>query len=591
MLARTRGRERVVFFNKRDLGRAGLRRGARPPEREALCGSARDPAAVADAGRRAGRPGAGERVAGRQRTPTSMTARQAAAAHRGAARLLAAALRRAGPRATPPISAWRDLVGAIGGAGRADGPRTPARRCSTGCSRASASGSERRRVALRWPEAVVEPRQLGRERRGRSSSAAATPGRGGARRGAAGVETLLVTGDPAQICTLACNPSIGGQREGPTGARDRRAGRRDGAASIDAAAAARALPERKQRPVGAGAARAGRQSRPTRARGRRLRAQPNLTIVAGHGRGAGRRGRARPRRASRRTAARCSRGAVVLATGTFLGGKTFRGDVGAAGAASARRRRSGLPPRCARSAFRAAASRPGTPPRVDRATVDYARDGASSRPAPIRCRFRIAAKPRFAGPATPLLHHQDERANARAGAREPASLAALRARFDPRHRSALLPVDRRQGRQVRAQSVPLDLHRARRLGRPTRCTSAASRRRFPRRCNSRCCTRCPGLEDVRDVAGRLCRRIRFRSADRIARDARNASRRRALSLRTTQRHVGLRRGRGARVSSPGSTRRARAQGRAAACWAQRRVHRRADRRFGDARASTNRIGC
>jgi len=29
-----------------------------------------------------------------------------------------------------------------------------------------------------------------------------------------GVETLLVTGDPERICTLACNPSIGGSAKG-----------------------------------------------------------------------------------------------------------------------------------------------------------------------------------------------------------------------------------------------------------------------------------------------------------------------------------------------------------------------------------------
>jgi tRNA uridine 5-carboxymethylaminomethyl modification enzyme len=31
---------------------------------------------------------------------------------------------------------------------------------------------------------------------------------------AMGVETLLVTGDPERICTLACNPSIGGSAKG-----------------------------------------------------------------------------------------------------------------------------------------------------------------------------------------------------------------------------------------------------------------------------------------------------------------------------------------------------------------------------------------
>jgi hypothetical protein len=46
-----------------------------------------------------------------------------------------------------------------------------------------------------------------------------------------GVETLLVTGDPDRICTLACNPSIGGS-----------AGRRDGAGDRPRLAA-RAVPQ------------------------------------------------------------------------------------------------------------------------------------------------------------------------------------------------------------------------------------------------------------------------------------------------------------------------------------------------------------
>src|ERR1700716_3993751 len=52
-----------------------------------------------------------------------------------------------------------------------------------------------------------------------SSSAAATQASRprSRRRGSAarrGVETLLVTGDPERICTLACNPSIGGSAKG-----------------------------------------------------------------------------------------------------------------------------------------------------------------------------------------------------------------------------------------------------------------------------------------------------------------------------------------------------------------------------------------
>src|SRR5579864_150428 len=137
-----------------------------------------------------------------------------------------------------------------------------------------------------------------------------------------GVPTLLLTGDPEKICTLACNPSIGGSAKGQLvreidalgGAMGRLADR----CSLHArflneskGPAVRALRQQMDKPAYARAALA------------ELRAQPNLTIVramvegliveSGSIRGVAGAG------GERFYATR-----VILATGTFLGGKSFR---------------------------------------------------------------------------------------------------------------------------------------------------------------------------------------------------------------------------------------------------------------------------
>ena len=88
---------------------------------------------------------------------------------------------------------------------------------------------------------------------------------------------------------------------------------------------------------------------------------------------------------------------------------------------------------------------------------------------------------------------------------EPAPLAALRARSDPRHRPALLSVDRRQGRQVCAQPDATRSSSSPRAGTSRRSTSAASRPRCRPKCSSRCCRRCRGSTSVRDAARRATR--------------------------------------------------------------------------------------
>ena len=127
-------------------------------------------------------------------------------------------------------------------------------------------------------------------------------------------------------------------------------------------------------PVGARAARAGRQTRYMRAPRDRGAAARNRTCDrAGHGRRSDRRRRARFAACSHRRRRYVARRRVVLATGTFLGGKTFRGDEVRPRAASAKRRRSGSPTRWRALGFPDAAAQ-------DRdAAADRPHDASTSR--------------------------------------------------------------------------------------------------------------------------------------------------------------------------------------------------------------------
>ncbi len=186
-----------------------------------------------------------------------------------------------------------------------------------------------------------------------------------------GVETLLVTGDAERICTLACNPSIGGSAKGQL---VREIDALGGAMARIADACslhARFLNESKGPAVRALRIQADKAAY-VRAATELLRSLRHLTIVAGlvdeliveHG-------EVRGVVTSAGTTYRARR--VVLATGTFLGGKIYRGEfVEAAG-------RVGEAPaiELARSlralGFPTGRLKTGTPPRVDAGSVDYAR--------------------------------------------------------------------------------------------------------------------------------------------------------------------------------------------------------------------------
>jgi len=213
-----------------------------------------------------------------------------------------------------------------------------------------------------------------------------------------GVPTLLLTGDPEKICTLPCNPSIGGSAKGQLVREIDALGGAMGGLADRCSLHARFLNESKGPAV-----RALRQQmdKPAYARAALalLRAQPNLTIVpalvevvivsAGSVRGV-----------------RCADGRefrtkrVILATGTFLGGKSFRGDDVRAEGRFGEPPAIGLAAALRRLGFSMARLKTGTPPRIDKRSVDF---GAMlcQLPSTEPLLFSYASEPRFAGPQLP----------------------------------------------------------------------------------------------------------------------------------------------------------------------------------------------
>jgi tRNA uridine 5-carboxymethylaminomethyl modification enzyme len=210
-----------------------------------------------------------------------------------------------------------------------------------------------------------------------------------------GAETLLVTGDPDRVCTLACNPSIGGSAKGQL-VREIDALGGEMARVADATSLhARFLNESKGPSVRALRVLADKPGYVRAARAVLART-PNLTIVSGMAEDLLLDGNAvagvvlgdgRALRAPN----------VVLATGTFLGGKTFRGDEvrseGRFGEAPAL----GLSGTLARLGFPLGRLKTGTPPRIDRTSVDFAAM-SEQRPSAVPLGFAFGRAPAFAGP-------------------------------------------------------------------------------------------------------------------------------------------------------------------------------------------------
>ena len=210
-----------------------------------------------------------------------------------------------------------------------------------------------------------------------------------------GVETLLVTGDPERICTLACNPSIGGSAKGQL---VREIDALGGAMARIADACslhARFLNESKGPAVRALRAQADKAAY-VRVATELLHSLRHLTIVRGlvddlviEG------GEVRGVVTSEGRTYRARR--VVLATGTFLGGRIYRGEfteaAGRVGEAPALALAGALRAR----GFPTARLKTGTPPRVDARSVDFARMREQV-PSPVPLPFSFRSPRAFAGP-------------------------------------------------------------------------------------------------------------------------------------------------------------------------------------------------
>ncbi len=210
-----------------------------------------------------------------------------------------------------------------------------------------------------------------------------------------GVSTLLVTGDPEKICTLPCNPSIGGSAKGQLVREIDALGGAMAAIADRCSLHARFLNESKGPAV-----RALRQQMDKPAYAREalatLRAQPNLTIVQGLV-------EALVVSGDSIRGVRCADGAsfrakrVVLATGTFLGGKSFQGDIVRAEGRYGEVPAIGLSAALRCLGFPTARLKTGTPPRIDKASVDY--DVMTVQPPSSQpLLFSYSSPARFAGP-------------------------------------------------------------------------------------------------------------------------------------------------------------------------------------------------
>ncbi len=213
-----------------------------------------------------------------------------------------------------------------------------------------------------------------------------------------GVPTMLVTGDPDRICTLPCNPSIGGSAKGQLVREIDALGGAMGRIIDRCSVHARFLNESKGPAVRALRAQA---DKPAYARIAidALRSAFNLQIVRGlveH----------LIVSAHEVRGVVCADGShyyarrVILATGTFLGGKTFRGDVvqreGRFGEAPAL----GLSKALRDLGFPTKRLKTGTPPRIDRATVNKEAMHMQA-PSAEPLLFSYSSESRFAGPQLP----------------------------------------------------------------------------------------------------------------------------------------------------------------------------------------------
>ena len=197
--------------------------------------------------------------------------------------------------------------------------------------------------------------------------AGAEAARAAAQRGAS---TALLTFDPAAVGAMSCNPAIGGLGKGHL---VREVDALDGViarSADDAAIHHRMLNASKGKAVQGPRVQADRALFRTSVQ-RRLASQPNLTVLAGEAVDLLFDGQ----KLSGATLADGSvirARAVVLATGTFLGGRLFRGEERLPGGRIEERAATLLGERLRGIGLPLARLKTGTPPRLDGRTIDWA---------------------------------------------------------------------------------------------------------------------------------------------------------------------------------------------------------------------------
>ncbi|MGP6158056.1 MAG: tRNA uridine-5-carboxymethylaminomethyl(34) synthesis enzyme MnmG [Vulcanimicrobiaceae bacterium] len=213
-----------------------------------------------------------------------------------------------------------------------------------------------------------------------------------------GVETLLLTGDPERICTLACNPSVGGSAKGQL------------VREVDALGGAMAqIVDRCELHVRFLNETKGPAARALRAQADKaayvrvateiLQSQSKLTIVGGLVEELLVQG-GRVRGVATLEGRSYYAPTVVLATGTFLGGKIFRGEFSEAAGRLGEAPALGLAHSLRRLGFPTGRLKTGTPPRVDVASADRSRMRLQE-PSPVPLPFSYRSEPLFPGPQLP----------------------------------------------------------------------------------------------------------------------------------------------------------------------------------------------
>jgi hypothetical protein len=313
--------------------------------------------------------------------------------------------------------------------------------------------------------------------------------RGGVRGGRVGARVVVVTGRLDTIGQTPCNPSVGGVAKGHLVKEIEALGGFMGRAADACAIHGRILNRSK-----------GPAVRATRVQVDKARygayAQAALTHIRGS-------------RWSRGWSRACGRDrsgasgwswpmgpvageAVVVTTGTFLGGVLHTGASARRAGGSGRRRRWRWPRHLRALGFALRRLKTGTPARLDGRTIDYA-DLEELQPsedpaAALRVAGRRPAADAAAGRLSPDV---DDRRDARGGARAPARVGDVLG-GDHRTRAALLPVDRGQGGALRRQASAIRCSSSRRGWTRTACTRTGCRRACPRRCRRRSCGRSRG---------------------------------------------------------------------------------------------------